>query len=149
VLRDSGTDCDWHGIGTDVSFGAIARARAGAYPSRAATNIPLPYRRSGLEPAQEDQCRVSEDIRGRVNFFHSNLMHVSSAPFAEFDVVFCQNVLIYFDRATRLQIIDELFARTRNAGLLVLGAGEDIGWHRPGAERVSQRGITAFKKTEV
>lgn len=149
ALRDAGSDTNWHGIGTDVSFGAIARARSGVYPTRNLVNIPLPYRHTGIEPSSDGQALVAEAIRSRVNFFHSNLMHVSSAPFAKFDVVFCQNVLIYFDRDTRLQIIDELFARTRNAGLMVLGAGEDIGWHRPEAERVSQRGITAFKKTEV
>jgi chemotaxis methyl-accepting protein methylase len=66
-----------------------------------------------------------------------------------FDVVFCQNVLIYFDRATRLAIINALFARTRMGGLLVLGAGEDIGWQSKGAERVSAHGVTAFKKLEV
>jgi chemotaxis methyl-accepting protein methylase len=66
-----------------------------------------------------------------------------------FDVVFCQNVLIYFNRQTRLKILDELFARTRQAGLLVLGAGEDIGWNAAGAERVATRGVTAFKKLEV
>ena len=148
-LRASGCNLDWHGIGTDISFGAIARARAATYPDRQLQGVPLPCRRAYLEPAGDQQYRVVDSIRQRSNFFHSNLLHVDSAPFAMFDVVFCQNVLIYFDRATRIRILDALFARTRPAGLLVLGAGEDIGWHASGTERVSTRGVTAFKKLEV
>jgi chemotaxis methyl-accepting protein methylase len=148
-LLSAGSDVEWHGIGTDISFGAIASARAGVYGARQIQGVPLPCRRAYLQQSGDDQYRVTDAIRDRVNFFHSNLLHIGSAPFAMFDVVFCQNVLIYFDRATRLAILDELFARTRSQGLLILGAGEDIGWSTNGAERIAQRGVTAFKKLEV
>ena len=148
-LRGAGSDVEWHGIGTDISFGAIASARSGVYSARQTMEVPLPCRRAYLQQSGEDQYRVADGIRDRVNFFHSNLLHIGSAPFAMFDVVFCQNVLIYFDRATRLGILDELLARTRSDGLLVLGAGEDIGWSADGAERIARCGVTAFKKLEV
>ncbi len=148
-LRSADSDVEWHGIGTDISFGAISSARKGIYRARQTAGIPLPCRHTYLQQSGEDQYRVADSIRDRVNFFHSNLLHIDSAPFAMFDVVFCQNVLIYFDRATRLAILDELFARTRSQGLLILGAGEDIGWSADGAERQTQRGVTAFKKLEV
>ncbi len=146
ALRDSGCATNWHGIGTDVSFGAVARAKIGRYPERSINDIPLAYRSRYIRCEDKDQYWVCDRIFNRISFFHSNLMHVENAPFAKFDIVFCQNVLIYFDRETRLHIIDQLLTRTRAGGLLVLGAGEDIGWHTDQAERISQDGVTTYRK---
>ena len=149
VIRRHQPWLQWHGIGTDISFEAINHAQRAVFEFDAVRDVPLEYRNWYLDRDVTGGWRVAQSILSQTHFFHSNLLHIASAPFAMFDVVFCQNVLIYFDRATRLAILDELFARTRSQGLLILGAGEDIGWSADGAERIAQRGVTAFKKLEV
>ena len=149
TLRRFGSDIEWHGIGTDVSFGAVNSARQALYAENALPSIPLNYRHAFIETMGKDTYSIARRIRDRTNFFHSNLLHIASAPFADFDVIYCQNVLIYFDRKTQHHIIDQLVERTRPGGLLVLGAGEDVCWQHPAMERVQQSGVTAYLKVEV
>jgi type IV pilus assembly protein PilK len=91
--------------------------------------------------------KVTEDIRARTHFFHSNLLHVDSAPFADFNIIFCQNTLIYFERDRQRWIIDQLVDRLRVGGLLILGAGEDVTWLRQNVSRLEWPGVCAYKKT--
>ena len=137
----------WHGIGTDISFRAINQAQQGTYSSSAVKAIPEAYRNAYLENVAGQQWRVSENIRARAHFFHSNLLHVNSAPFADFNIIFCQNVLIYFEREKQRWIIDQLVDRLRAGGLLILGAGEDVRWLNQSMRRVQWPGVCAYKKT--
>jgi type IV pilus assembly protein PilK len=140
---------EWHGIGTDISFRAITEAQRGVYREAAVQHIPVQYRHAYTRRVGEDQWSIAEGIRARSHFFHSNLLHVNDAPFSDFNVIFCQNVLIYFERDTQLWIIDQLVDRLRPGGLLVLGAGEDLGWKNPLMHRAHWPGVCAYKKLEV
>ncbi|WP_116368489.1 CheR family methyltransferase [Parahaliea mediterranea] len=140
---------EWHGIGTDISFGAITQAQLGQYRESAIAHLPAPFRRDCLRRIDSQTWAIDDEIRARCHFFHSNLLHVNDAPFADFNLVFCQNVLIYFERDTQLWIINQLCDRLRNGGLLVLGAGEDMGWKHPRMQRAAWPGVTAYKKREV
>jgi len=137
----------WHGIGTDISFKAIQQAQQGIYPEAAMESIPAKFREHYTDPKLGGRRKVIEDIRTRTHFFHSNLLHVDSAPFADFNVIFCQNVLIYFERDRQRWIIDQLVDRLRVGGLLILGAGEDACWLHHDVSRLSWPGVCAYKKT--
>lgn len=147
-LRGEEPWLEWHGIGTDISFQAITGAQRGHYPEPTIEHIPANYRRAFIR-REEDAWTVSEAIRARCHFFHSNLLHVNDAPFSEFNLIFCQNVLIYFERETQLWIIDQLVERLRAGGLLILGAGEDLGWRNPRMRRAGWPGVCAYIKPEV
>lgn len=136
----------WHGIGTDISFMAVNRAQQGLYPQSALKSLPEQYSNAYMEREPDQQWRVSENIRARTHFFHSNLLHVNSAPFADFNIIFCQNVLIYFEREKQRWIIDQLVARLRVGGLLILGAGEDVRWLNQSMRRMQYPGVCAYKK---
>ena len=138
---------DWSGYGSDISLRALARSREAVYSSRDRECIPEKYREQFLDPKLGDRWKVVEDIRARTHFFHGNLLHVDSAPYAEFNVIFCQNVLIYFARDKQRWIIDQLVERLRPGGLLVLGAGEDVNWRNTHVERLQWPGVCAYKKT--
>ncbi|MEH6608281.1 MAG: CheR family methyltransferase [Halioglobus sp.] len=140
---------EWHGIGTDLSFQAIHSAQQGKYSESAISSVPAPYRKAFIDTADGDGYQIAETLRARTHFFHSNLLHVNNAPFADFNIIFCQNVLIYFERATQLWIIDQLCERLRLGGLLVLGAGEDFRWKNAQMQRVNFSGVTAYKKLEL
>jgi type IV pilus assembly protein PilK len=137
----------WHGIGTDISFKAIHQAQQGIYPETAMESIPELFRDNYMDHKLGGRRKVTDNIRARTHFFHSNLLHVDSAPFADFNVIFCQNVLIYFERDRQRWIIDQLVDRLRVGGLLVLGAGEDVSWLRHNVSRLSWSGVCAYKKT--
>ena len=140
---------EWHGIGTDISFDAVNQSLAGRYREAALESLPSRYRDACMQPVDGGDWEVRECIRSRTHFFHSNLLHVNSAPFSDFNIIFCQNVLIYFEHDTQLWIIDQLVERLQPGGLLVLGAGEDAWWKNSKMRRLSQPGVCAYKKVEV
>lgn len=137
---------EWHGIGTDLSFQAISASQQGVYHEDCLETIPSPYRHQYMEQKLGNRVKVSEDIRSRTHFFHSNLLHVDSAPFADFNAIFCQNVLIYFPREKQHWIIDQLVERLNSEGLLILGAGEDAGWQNEHVQRLKWPGVCAYQK---
>jgi len=140
---------EWHGIGTDMSFNAINRAQTGRYAESDIQTIPVSYRHPFVSKVADDEWAICDSILARTHFFHSNLMHVSSAPFADFDVIFCQNVLIYFEHDMQHRIIDQLVDRLKTGGLLVLGAGEDVRWTHSKMHRAGWPGVCAYTKLEV
>jgi chemotaxis methyl-accepting protein methylase len=147
VLRRYQPWLQWHGIGTDISFEAINQAQRASYDFDAVRDVPLQYRNWYLQREAQGGWGIAPVIRSQTHFFHSNLLHVNSAPFADFNIIFCQNVLIYFERDKQRWIIDQLADRLRPGGLLVLGAGEDTRWTNPDMRRVQWPGVTAYKKT--
>jgi type IV pilus assembly protein PilK len=137
----------WHGIGTDISFNAIHHAQQAIYPEAAMNSIPPVFRDSYMNEKLGGRRKVTDNIRARTHFFHSNLLHVDGAPFADFNIIFCQNVLIYFERERQRWIIDQLANRLRVGGLLILGAGEDVSWLSQSVRRLQWPGVCAYKKT--
>ena len=146
ILGDCQPWLKWHGIGTDISFGAINSAQNAHFSDRSVQSVPDEFLRQFFKRAEEGGWDVSPDIMARTHFFHSNLLHVNSAPFADFDIIFCQNVLIYFDREKQRWIIDQLVARLKPGGLLVLGAGEDVLWSNSSMCRLSWPGVCVYSK---
>jgi type IV pilus assembly protein PilK len=136
----------WHGIGTDISFKAINEAQRGIYPEAAMTSIPRKYRDCYMDDKLGGRRIVTDSIRARTHLFHSNLLHIDSAPFADFNIISCQNVLIYFDRERQRWIIDQLVDRLRPGGLLILGAGEDVSLLNQGVRRLRWPGVCAYRK---
>ncbi len=147
VIRRYQPWLQWHGIGTDISFEAISHAQRAVFEFDAVRDVPLEYRNWYLERDVSGGWRVAPSIRSQTHFFHSNLLHVNSAPFADFNIVFCQNVLIYFQREKQRWIIDQLVDRLRPGGLLVLGAGEDVRWMNTQMQRQDWPGVCAYTKT--
>ena len=137
----------WHGIGTDISFNAVRHAQQAVYPEEAMQFIPPEYREIYMDHKLGGRRRVTANLRARTHFFHSNLLHVDSAPFADFNIIFCQNTLIYFERDRQRWIIDQLVNRLRSGGLLVLGAGEDVSWLAQNVSRQQWPGVCAYIKT--
>lgn len=110
----------------DVSRRSLARAREGRYGSNSFRGSDLGFRARHLSP-DGDQYRVSDSIRERVRFLQGNLVDARLlAEAAPYDVIFCRNVLIYFDRNARntaLAVLDCLLAA---GGILIAGHADGI-----------------------
>jgi chemotaxis methyl-accepting protein methylase len=129
---------------TDVSQPALSMARTATYPLARLEEIPPAYRDAGIELDGEDQFRIVDRLRKRVGFACVNLMHAARAPLRQLDLIYCQNVLIYFARERRGELLDGLARLLRPNGLLVLGPGEVTGWSHPQLTRFGGRQTLAF-----
>ncbi|MFQ5644449.1 MAG: CheR family methyltransferase [Thiogranum sp.] len=134
--------------GTDISLPSLHHAREGLYLERRLQGIPPEFREKYCRPESSRRFRIAPDLRKRVCFSRLNLRDVEKAPFANLDLVFCQNLLIYYDRERRLQIVNRLAECLRPAGVLVLGPGELLDWRHPEMERVRYPDTLAYRRTD-
>ena len=110
-------------LGTDIARDRIARARAGLYSRfEVGRGLPAPLLERHFTP-EDAGWRISAALRARVEFRVHNLLD-DLAPLGCFDVVFCRNVLIYFDTATKTRVLDAVSRRLAPDGVLYLGGAE-------------------------
>jgi chemotaxis protein methyltransferase CheR len=116
-------------IATDISHGTLTRARAATWSIDKAKDIPHTYKKAfmlqGVGP-HADRMRASRELRSMVQFQYANLNHDSCSSLGVFDVVFCCNVLMYFDFEARRRAIARLLARLKADGYLFLGHAESL-----------------------
>jgi chemotaxis protein methyltransferase CheR len=110
---------------TDVSRSAIRAAREGLY-NQFEVQRGLPANTLLRYFSKErEHWRIAEHLRSRVRFSTFNLLK-SFEDRGEFDVIFCRNVLIYFDQATKRDILSRLSRSLRKDGFLILGSTETV-----------------------
>lgn len=112
-------------VGTDISAEVLTRARAGLYTQfEAQRGLPIKLLVKYFQK-EGDQWRIAPELRAMVQFRELNLLEDFSA-LGRFDVVFCRNVLIYFDQATKSTVLDRIASRLPEDGMLLLGAAETV-----------------------
>ena len=111
--------------GTDLSTEVLDRAKAGLY-SQFEVQRGLPVQMLVKYFTKEgNQFRLKDEIRGMVQYRPANLLDAFSG-FGSFDVIFCRNVLIYFDEATKRNVLDRMAQLLPDDGFLLLGAAESV-----------------------
>jgi chemotaxis protein methyltransferase CheR len=129
-------------IATDISKGALRRAKQGDYP-------PWSFRRMPADSSQyfegKNSTRVKKEIRERVNFMHHNLVN-DPIPTSTYQVIFCRNVLIYFTPQTAMSVIDKLAGALVPGGHLVLGLPEVPLARESGLELLRVQGAAVLRK---
>lgn len=139
---------DFEIIGSDISEAVLARARAGVYDERRLKYVDSSLASRYCRPLGGGRHRIDARLRGRVRFEAWNLER-GPAPWSGIDLVYCQNLLIYFDRARRADIAARLAASLNPGGLLVLGPGELPGWRPRGLERVQWPETLAYRRLDT
>jgi len=116
-------------LGTDISTQVLEAARTAIYPASFVAPVPAPLQQRYLmrarDPAQ-DTVRIAPELRRRVHFEHLNLMDQAYPFDRDIDVIFCRNVLIYFDRQTQAAVLSRLVSHLRPGGYLLLGHSESM-----------------------
>jgi chemotaxis protein methyltransferase CheR len=74
----------------------------------------------------EGHYRVKQALRGQVQFEHMNLLHPGLRARDRFHLIFCRNVMIYFDQATAEQLMNRLFRQLHPGGYLIIGHAESL-----------------------
>jgi chemotaxis protein methyltransferase CheR len=114
-------------IGSDIDTRALAEARIGDFGERALSRMPPEVVDRYFEAPRGDTRRIIQDLQESVTFGPVNL--IDSAAMAgqgRFDVIFCRNVLIYFDDASRLAASHNLHDSLQPGGFICLGHSESM-----------------------
>lgn len=131
--------------GTDISTIVLRKARAGKYQLRALDWVPHEYASIGFkEAAPGGLLEVSDLLRQRSCFSQVNILNLAACPLQSQHVIYCQNVLIYFRRWRRREILNVLAERLAPGGILVIGLGEMVDWQHPLLEPVHSSRVSAF-----
>jgi len=112
-------------VATDMAPRVLEKAKAGLY-SQFEVQRGLAIQRLVTHFDQSgDQWRVKPNLRSMVTFKKQNLLE-GFTGMGTFDVIFCRNVLIYFDADTKKRVLQRLAAQTAGDGYLVMGAAETV-----------------------
>jgi chemotaxis protein methyltransferase CheR len=109
---------------TDISTKVLQVGMQGIYHENRISEIPYSIKKEYFQKGRnsfKQQVRVSSDLRKIVNFHHFNLLSSDYTHFGMFDIIFCRNVLIYFERAIQYRIINKLCNQLNSGGYLFLG----------------------------
>lgn len=112
-------------VGTDICTQVLEKAKAGAY-SQFEVQRGLPIQMLIKYFKQEgDVWRINDDIRNMVKYRPFNLLD-SFSLLGSFDVIYCRNVLIYFDQPTKKEVLERMSSTLAKDGTLFLGAAETV-----------------------
>jgi chemotaxis protein methyltransferase CheR len=124
-----GTGWKFEIVASDLSSRALASAREAVWPIAKAQEIPEAQLRTFMlrgAGRQEGLMKAGPEIRERVRLLRLNLNDPTYPALGTFDLVFCRNVLIYFDAATKERVIARLLRHVANRGYLFVGHAESL-----------------------
>jgi chemotaxis protein methyltransferase CheR len=113
-------------LATDISASILEKARAGQYPANVAQSLPPHFAGQFFRKVDEDTVEIAETVRNNVIFRSLNLIQEDFPLRSKFHVIFCRNVMIYFDQPTKLNLIRQFYELTEPGGYLMIGHTETI-----------------------
>jgi len=116
-------------LGTDISTSVLKLAETGIYTPEMIAPVPADLaKRYFLSPKDpgRDEVRVVPKLRRSTNFMRMNLMDPSYPVDRDVDIIFCRNVLIYFDKPTQRKVVEQLCTHLRPGGFFIVGHSESM-----------------------
>jgi chemotaxis protein methyltransferase CheR/type IV pilus assembly protein PilK len=132
----------------DISSSALAAGRKARYSKRRIAQVKPDEVLRYLQPCADGSFEVVSKLRDRVCFTQSNIIHARQLPQVSVDVIFCQNLLVYFRRWLRRDVLNALVDRLKPGGLLIVGLGEVIDWEHPEMQRTDDDHVQAYVRVE-
>ncbi len=113
-------------VGTDINSTVLDTARKGVYRDYSVRNMPKMYLDKYFK-AEDGRFTVRDDVRRLVRFENLNLYdQIRMRQMGTFDIVFCCNVLIYFDAPSKIQVVSNLYDALNRGGFLFIGYAESL-----------------------
>lgn len=130
ILFEEGLGTRWEGeleiIATDVNAEVVQSAKEGIYGERSTRLVPKQLLAKYFRDEGEAGHRIADRLRGSIDFQVHNLLK-DPPPRSHFDIIFCRNVMIYFDKGTQTRLADEYFAPVMSPnGYLCIGHSESL-----------------------
>jgi chemotaxis protein methyltransferase CheR len=120
-------DWDIEIIGSDIDTRVLEAAREGRYGRRALMRLTPELIEKYFETVGDERWRIVEDLRGSVRFSAANVMEAAeTGAHGRFDVIFCRNMLIYFDDTSRRLAAENLYECLLPGGYICLGHTESM-----------------------
>ena len=133
----------------DLSPACIERAQAGVYGRNAFRAQDVAFRERYFTHVTDDAYRIDEALRAQVSFRQGNLLQFDTRAMGkQYDVIFCRNLLIYFDKPTTRAAIDTLSALLADDGMLLAGYAEVPSFCQHGFAPLQHRQAFALKKDD-
>ena len=132
VLEDFVADrpgLDYQILATDICTDVLQKGVAGRYPEAMIEPVSMARRRQYLLQSKDrsvGEVRIRPDLRSKVAFGRLNLMDETYPLERDMDIVFCRNILIYFDKPTQAKVLSRLCDHLVPGGYLFLGHSESI-----------------------
>jgi chemotaxis protein methyltransferase CheR len=113
-------------VGTDISTNVLETARKGVYRDYSVRNMPK-YFLDKYFTVEDVRYLLRDDVKRLVRFDHMNLYdQTRMRQMTNFDVIFCCNVLIYFDAQSKIQVVSNLYNALNRGGYLFIGYAESL-----------------------
>lgn len=124
-------DClrDWsiEIVGTDISQRVLQHARRGVYGPSAFRSTDTYFKHKYFAPHEEGGYRIKDEVRKLVTISHLNLLDSTRMKMlGSFDLIFCRNVIIYFDQPAKKKVVESFYQVLRDSGYLLLGHSESL-----------------------
>jgi chemotaxis protein methyltransferase CheR len=114
-------------VGSDIDTRVLEAASAGIFGKRALMRLPPPLIAKYFEQLDDERWLILDDLRQSVQFSRVNIVETrETLPQGRFDVIFCRNVLIYFDHESRRVAAENLFDNLLPGGFICLGHTESM-----------------------
>jgi chemotaxis protein methyltransferase CheR len=117
-----------HILATDISTKVLGMANRGIYPGERVKNLPINIMKKYFQKGQgqwADHIKVKDEIKRTIRFERFNLL-TNPLPHQQFNVIFCRNVLIYFDNFVKEKVINKLYSALKINGFLIIGGAESL-----------------------
>lgn len=126
TLKDVGTSgADVKILATDISTRILSKAMEGCYGAKVVEPVPAMLRGKYFE-MRSGEYAVTQEIRSMVMFRHANLSQLPTPVKGPLDMVFCRNVMIYFEDTLRRALVQEFSRVLRPGGYLLVGHSESL-----------------------
>lgn len=114
-------------LATDLSKQILDKAQSGVYKKEDVMKLPIPWQKEYFNPISNQLFAVDPILKKEVIFRQFNLM-TTQYPFKrKFHIIFCRNVMIYFDEETRRKVLSKFYEALEPGGYLLIGKSESLG----------------------
>jgi chemotaxis protein methyltransferase CheR len=132
-------------VASDLSLKCLMTAKEGFYEKSRISGVPDNYLKKYFDAA-ESGYKAKDAIKSHIKFDYHNLKNIS--PWRNFDIVFCRNVLIYFDEPTQLEVVNHFWNSMTHNAFLYIGHSESLFGMKTKFEFVKTQWATFYKKWE-
>ena len=114
-------------VSSDIDTNVLEAAKQGVYSSRSVQNLPKPILQKYFTPLKDGYYKITDDLINAIEFKKANIVNsIEMLKFRNFDIVFCRNLLIYFDDLSRKKAAENLYNAMNPGGFICLGHAESM-----------------------
>jgi chemotaxis protein methyltransferase CheR len=125
-FKNRGENWNTQILATDISASVLEKAAKGVYSNKSVQTLPPDWRMNYFKRMDEHSSMVVEGVRSQVLYRKLNLMEEPFPMKKRMQVIFCRNVMIYFDPDTRERLVERFYRQTEPGGYLFIGHSETL-----------------------